>query len=478
MKWPQMQFFATLLFYFMLLLNPNNKTLIIFFLLYAIFQYVIHNNLLQALTYTYIVSLPIRVGKTYVVELLPAQLFAADRLTGVENFITISVQEILIVAILLLLIRKHLGKEKIFNLDNTSLILSIYFAMVIIASIAGSIRPQISIIHALYNMKAIIIYLAIRHLRFNKTWSGNGVIAIITATIFFISSLGMMQFLSQAPVGSSIEETSEYLAADQSPDAIQSVFRPVGTFSHANGLAHYLIPYFFLLMPMVFINPAKGFMLYTSGLAILGIILTLSRSAWISIFAGLMLFLYLVEKRYKYHLKFNLIAKRIAFIGAPIALMLTIFLVVPRLANSLNTFEINGSGATRGKLLETAFRTIEQHPLFGVGLGMDIFYAYQTVNTHVNSVLKEFPEAVHIGIVQHAQQTGIPATLLYIILSIMMCKKVLNNLSTKSVIIKKLALFAGFVAVYINTFFQPFLFSIQEMTILTEIYKDEHDAQV
>ena len=143
------------------------------------------------------------------------------------------------------------------------------------------------------------------------------------------------------------------------------IFRPDGTIGHVNSYARYLLMFLPLALSMVLTlrdRTLKWFSGIALGLGFTTLIISLTRSAWVSfIFAVVVVFTYLFFKRL-----LTLRAIRNTFIAAVIAvLVLFAFqdLLIERIVSDDN-------GAARSRVVTSivAWRVIQQHPLQGVGL--------------------------------------------------------------------------------------------------------------
>ena len=466
-------FFISLVFYFLLLFNLNNKTLVLMFFILIFVFYLFNKSFKKSLLFAYLASWPINVGKTYVFEFVHSwQLNLSFRPYGIADTIVISIREVLMVLMLAILVREFfMGKRRVFKFDRLSLLLAGYFLSLVLSSVLGSIRPDISLILSFYSVSPLILYWYVRNLIEENKNLFFPSLAIFLSIIILEFVFAGTQFILRNPIGLSIEESQNFLPMDQSLEAEILGFRPVGTFSHANGLANFLLIFLFIFLPSMFgimkITP------YAFLFALGGILLTLSRSAWLSFVFFLIIFLFVIEKKWRVRLKISKGIKRLFFLSFPVTLPFLIFLLIPRLVNSFYAFDIYGGGYTRVELIKEAVETIIQYPLFGVGLGMEILHYYQNSLGGYGGIASYFPEAVHNGYLSLFVQAGIFPLIFFLLISIVVFRGLIKSLRTEKEVFRRiltLSLICGLGSIYLNGFIQPFLPDLQKVIFLSMIY--------
>ncbi len=475
---------TTLAFYLFLFFNLNNKTLVAFFFIYLFVLYFFNKDFRKSLLLVFLASLPFNVGKTYVIELVPAwQLGLSIRPYGIASNIIISIKEVLIVIMFIFLIRDFFsGKKRVFKIDRISMLLLFYFLSLIIASIAGSIRPEISLIYSLYSIESLILYFYAKELIRDKKDILLSSFKIFSSIIFLEVIISIIQFIKRSPLGISIEESSEFLPIDPSLEATALDYRPVGTFSHANWLANFLLLFLFIFLPSLFLkfkSQRKTF-LFTFLSAFLVFLLTLSRSAWFSFFVSFLLFLFIVEKKWNLRLKITKELLKLFFLISPFLLLFVIFFLFPRIINTFYSFEVYGGGYTRIQLIKETIETIREFPFFGVGLGMSIFYSYINRQTNISSIFSYFPEAVHNGFLFLIVQVGIFSFLFFAMLCFFIFKNLIEDINREKNSHKRillLSLLLGFFSLFLNAFLQPFIPSLQNLVFLSMIYTDRKNLE-
>lgn len=477
-------FFLTLGFYLFLFLNLNNKTLILFFFIYLFLLYLRNKDFKKSLLLAFLASWPILVGKTYEVELVtPQQLNLPWRPYGIAEFIVISVKEVFIGLMLLLLIRDFLmGKRKVFKIDIFSLVLILYFVSLVVASVFGSIRPNISLIFSLFYLEPIIFYFYLRNLVQEKKKILFPSLMVFAAIVIFQAILTTLQFMKQGTLGLSLEISHEFLPLSQGIDEEITFFRPLATFYHANQLAQFILPYLFIFLPSLFLffKKLNKVMLIAFMASFWILLLSLGRSAWGSFLICFLAFLFILEKKWHLRLKIKKEVLRFLLLSLPFILPIFFIYLMPRLVNTFYAFQVYGGAYTRMNLIREAFDVIRQFPFFGVGLSMDVSYSYQQSLSKAVSILSYFPEAVHNGYLHLLVQAGVFSLLIFLATCFLFFRNLLKAIKNQpNLIIKvlQLAVFLGLLAPFLNNFFQAFLPNLQEIIFFTIIYSSSNQLK-
>lgn len=468
-------FWFTLGFYFFLFLNLNNKTFVFFFFVYLFALYLYLRNFKLSLLLAYLASWPFNIGKSYVFELVsPSKLNLAYHSYGIGPIMMISVKEIFIVLMLLMLLRDNfLRKKKVFIFDKKGLLLVFYIFSLVISSLVGSIRPDISMILSFFSISLLILYWYLRSLLDKKGNLLKLAISVVCSILLFEGLLASLQFLRHSTLGVSIE-AANFLPFDYATESENAYYyRSIGTFAHANGFANFLLVLIFSLLPSIFIDygHTRFFSFLVGAWALF---LTLGRSAWGSFFVAFLLFLFIAEKRWRMKLKIIKNVPRIFFLCLPFIIPLFVFILFPRIKNTIYSFELYGAGYTRAKMIKEVWETIQRFPLFGIGLEMEPYYYYEISLFRRGSVFSYFPEAVHNGYLSHLVQTGIFSFLLYLAILFSFIKNLINKILLEKTAKGKifcLALVCGLVSLCLNSILQPFIPDLQNIIFWSMIYK-------
>lgn len=488
MKISQKHLLATLIFYGLLFFSPNNKFLVLMFIGYWGCLYALHRSIIKSLLLAYMASLPILVGKGYVVELVSVgELGYAVRRTGIVNEVIVTVGDVLVGMMVAVMVGKWLkGERWMVRLDPLLLMLIVFCVLIFASSLLGSVRRDLSLIHSILLVKVVIVYLFARRVVFLFQ---DGLLLIartMLGVIILQAVLVGWQFASQSPTGVTIEAIGDYFEADQSPESVFSGYRPVGTYTHANQLANSLLYLIFMFLPRVVnkrgvIGGMGGAVGLALGVFMVGV--SLSRSAWFSLIVGLGAYLFVAEKVWGLRLEVGGYLRRVIYGTAPLWLGFVLLYLVPRGVNTLNSFEIYGSGYTRVELAKKALTTVGQNLWFGVGLGMSSYYSYKTyvVNSSVvGGVLRYFPEPVHNGFLLIISETGVLASIALmgifwmLITRVVACMRTVKDYSCK---VGQLSYLAGLLAVGANLMFQPMVFDLVMVIVFGMMYADKKNLE-
>ena len=451
-------FFITFVFYLCLFFNPNNKTLFLAFILLGLLYYKYLRNFRLSLLLSTVSSLIFFVGKTYIIELIPPSPYIAfDYPTGFNTSVVLTVFNIFNIAMLFVILRDlFLKKKLIFALTKPILWLFMYYLWLIISSLLASKRPELSFLYSLQSSGSFVLLLYVCFYGLKNKKLPSYLLSIFLAMVFFEGILVGLQFINHHHLGLSIEPTKEIELFGEGVDEDYFQYRPIGTFSHANSLAAFVLPLLFLFMPFLSKHIFKlGFMM---GLLIL--IFSLGRSTWISYIIGLLFFLYIVEKRWKlklFQFDFKAVLKFInlkSILISALIVIICIYIVLPRVFKTFYIFEETGGGWTRIIMARETLNIIMQYPIFGVGQGMGSVEVFDFSPRDVNS---HFFSGVHNGFLSIALESGFVGLFLFFLFFYFSLKEVIDNLSKLNQK-KKLIAFGGITAIMvlmINAIFQP-----------------------
>ncbi len=462
-------FFVSLGYYLLLSLVPDKKMLIIVFMLasYMFSRWV--RNMPKAVFLLYFIHMPIIVGKKWITDLvLPSDLSIFGRPFGISSDVTLTPQHGIIIVMGAMVVYELVYRNRrIPRKDGVFLWLLILPVTMLIATFVGSVYPAASALQVVYFLMPGIVYVFMTIMRPKATFIE--VLSIFGAIICFETGLSLLQMLRGSTLGLSIEEFPQYVPLDFSTDAgIYGITRLGGTYGHANNLGHvlsFLVPLFlpFLFLPGFRMGGVFRWVLLTG---VFGLILTQSRSAWLGVGVGIMLFFFIIEKvwRKKLALKFKLNWMQRVIAGVVVCWALIMF--IPRISNTLYTLNPQGSGETRIQLMKEAISVIEDRWVTGVGLEMDAYYMYTRSRAGyfggsiAPSVFSYFPEPVHNGLMRLLMQVGVIGVVPYLIVVYLVFRRMITiHVSRKDDASRMvtLALMLGVVSWYINSMLQPLL---------------------
>jgi O-antigen ligase len=245
----------------------------------------------------------------------------------------------------------------------------------------------------------------------------------IFSTLFLQSLIGIMEFIKQSWLGLPIESSRYVGAYFGAPDAVQSFIRTTGTFAHSNQYALIMTILLVIFIPEALIK-RKLLQISIITFAIIGILLTQSRSGWLSLLTVLLL----TYKFYKNELV-NIVklfgVKRINIIIL-IIILSTFLAVIPRIIKSLNAFNTDSSVPTRIEMIKEASMAFILSPWIGYGVGTNepvIFKLYP------EGYIFNFPAPVHNAYIQMLLESGLIGLVGFALPFIYALRNIVNNIS-------------------------------------------------
>ncbi len=473
--------FATLLFYGSLVIAPHKIAVFLFTFCYFFILWRLMRHFRLALMTLYLTLIPILVGKLFDIDLISGkELGIPGRDFGIAADIVITISDITVALMGVLLVGASLRKES-FNRQYPflELILFLYAVGTVVATLMGSVRPDISIVHSVFALKPLILYY---FFSLQPTLRPAVVISVFTAGLFFELGIVMGQVLKGGSIGLVIETIGNYIVIDRSLDAA-GLLRYGGTYMHANALAHaMLIPFCFSVSALFYSYGKKDRLIFSGFFAgLIVVILTMSRSVWLSVVFGLSVFFIFTRFVWRYKLKLIIVltlAQRSVLVGVIVVLGI---LMMPRLVSTLYSGGLYGSIETRSMLLKEYTQSLSTNLMAGVGLEMDVYMQYlrashfgsRNIDAPNRSVLLYFPEPVHNGFLRLLIQVGligaVPYYLLVFSLGYVLYRKLLRVTSVMHRFFGA-SLMAAYIAMIVNGFMQPILPDMPVLTALVMIY--------
>ncbi|MBI4225886.1 hypothetical protein HY612_02125, partial [Candidatus Roizmanbacteria bacterium] len=285
-----------LLFYLLVwYLNPSNKLLVVFSLVLLIaIQLKLKDLSLSALLIFVITSIFL-VGKSYIIQLYDLKAYPDLKIIypfGLISQVTISISDVFFLlfaaALLIDCLKKKIIIRKLISVDILLLLFVIYG---IFADVLSSKRFFFSLFLKKSIFEYALVYFYLRFWAKNINNFFSSFFSLIPVIVFFQSFVSIQQFLQSSPLGKNVEFNHGITTFGVVPDEINFVFRPIGTFDHANSLGIYLSSFLPFILLGVIIN--KSYLFAVSFLfGITTLLLSLSRSAWLAFFISLIGFLY------------------------------------------------------------------------------------------------------------------------------------------------------------------------------------------
>lgn len=472
---------ATLLFYGSLLFAPHKVVMFFLCFVYFFVLWRLMRDFRQAMMTLYLTLAPIIVGKLFAIDLVSAQeLNIIGRDFGIAADIMITVSDLIVVCMGIVLVAERIrGTLSYRKFPLLEACLFLYPVGSIVATIAGSVRPEISIFHAFFAVRPLIIYYFFAS---SQSIPLKTAIAAGAGWLFFETFMVGIQILRGGSLGLVIEPIANYVSVDLSLEAGR-LLRYGGTYMHANALANALLVPIFMVLPVIFYPFEKKGKWFAACLffGLLTLVLTMSRSSWLSLGAALVFCYYFAKRLWGYvfvlRVKLSVLQRAMVTMG----MITLVLLMMPRLLSTVSTGGLYGSWETRVLLLEEYLQPIGIYPYFGVGLEMDVYHQYlrsliygdRDIDSPNRAVLLYFPEPVHNGFLRLIVQAGIVGAFPYIAvygLLFHLAWKNMKQASAEPHRLLALSLVGMFVAAGVNGFLQPILPDLPLLTALTMLY--------
>jgi O-antigen ligase len=261
--------------------------------------------------------------------------------------------------------------------------------------------------------------------------------------------------MKQSWIGLPVESYKAGVAYYGASDAVNGFFRVVGTYGHPNQFALILCLMLSLIIPNMFMAKWSK---YVVGLivSIPIIILSQSRSGWISLFSVVILTLFM------YKAKILKIINKIGAIRFYLVMILTILgtsvVLFPRLIASYNAFSQSAGATLRIEMQKEALSAIKINPLAGYGIGTN---EPILLSLFPNGYVYTFPAPIHMFYLQMALESGLVGLFAFLFPFLYILRCIINmytqhsqkiTLATKNNVFVFLAGFCAFGTYYL---FQP-----------------------
>jgi len=284
-------------------------------------------------------------------------------LSNIENILLYGWKEFFICSLFLFLVVKILATKEKIMINSTDYLIGLIFMLILFSFILfGSDINQL-IFGIKYSSLFLLLYISTRFVNLNKKETIN-LIRFFFLTVVIVLILSLIQIILPTNTLAQIGYTN---FNDWQPNLGLQAFQEAGSFNRVfgslsgpNQLGIYLV---FTLLTFLGLNRTnildfkidiKSFFLI---LGILLIILTFSRSAWLALIVGLIIYYYLNKENY------SLKIRRIISIGFILILLISSLLVFTD-----NGILLRHTDQTRINQLGQSFELLLDNPL-GLGIG-------------------------------------------------------------------------------------------------------------
>lgn len=378
--------------------------------------FVITKNLFVSLFFTYLASMPfLAPAKQYEFEYAaPSEYMFPQWPDGIISSINLSVSNLMEIFLILYLLVTGAGRiiqglppisdsfARIFQkplVKFTTWCWLGYLSISFYSSLFYSMFPNYSMYLLFENSKLLVSFLGTMLLLRARTKSAKLFHVVLIAMLLFQATTGGLQFMTNLGSNNSLYTQD---AEENIPYA-----RVSGVSYHANIHAFIVLLLFILVLPSL--NQYAG---WISALVIalsgINIILSQSRTAWVSIAAVIGYIALLFKRQAINHVQTFVKEKR--FYRFIIVGAMAFLIMLPRLQASTLFFGEEGGGALRAQMISEGIQLLPDMPLagYGLGTGEKVF-----LTKFSKSYATTYPLPIHFAYLQMALESGIIGALLF-----------------------------------------------------------------
>lgn len=451
--------YITLCFYLILwFANPTNKIIALSFVgLFFLYQLIV-KSWRAGLWLTLLAAGIVFTGKQYTFEILPPGIYDNELFPdGVKHLYTITAHTI-IAAIMTAIFLRDYFKKKLLKSTKIDTLVTVFFVFPVVADAIWSQNPLYSLMYSVTNLLTLGIYFFIRTNKPSISLSQSK--AALVALVIFECIVASFQTINRSPIYKNLESQVSFELFGQVAEERGLPFRSLGTFNHANYFGLWLSFFLIFIFAIPNKNPSQkwGLLIIT----FITLITTLSRSAWIGTYLGLLISSWLIAKKLRLPLLTD-IPKKIKYFLLLLIPFVLIFLL-PRIEKSLYSFTEGGS-TFRNDQFKESLQYIIAHPFTGAGSDQSL---PELINFNPNGIFGRVPQTPHNWYLLVTIENGLLRLVLWLILIAFIVEDSLKAIRSPSTTLKP-HLHAAFIAVIFSLhligMFQPFVGS--DMIILT-----------
>ena len=265
---------------------------------------------------------------------------------------------------------------------------------------------EFSIVRTLYYSSTYLVGFAILYYFNNYKNKINLLFVTIIFSIWLQFFLSGFQFILQREIGLAFEGGVPNMIA-VGVDESNAILRPGGTFFH-NQLGLVANVFMISVLPIVFSSLPGGLGYLTLLVGLITIILSQSRSAWITLLLITLFFYKFYSREITIFIREKL-NKRFLYYAFFLAGLL-FFIIFPRVLLTLNTGYQGAGLSYRKEVISEALEIFTKNPWFGFGAGINEYVLFQYFPS---GSVKNFPAPVHEGHLEFLLEFGLIGFLLF-----------------------------------------------------------------
>jgi len=446
-------------------LSPSHKVFFVISFLYFLSLVYWTSSVKKAILYAFFPFWLFGVGRAFVFPVIPPKVVESSLYWGEGRSLIFEFSPFFILAVTSLAVMFiHILENKFkLSIPVFALFFLITYALHIISATNSPYLSNLSLIYTISEFSFLIwMLLALVIVQSASKNQRNKILTTLFMVFFGMlileSSITFLQITKRSLLGLSVEKVPSIPSFGAGAEESPFQFRPVGLSYHANSLANWVVALLFAMLTLWFQikntipRHISSFLVTTTlSLSFVVILLTLSRSAYLSLLIFIGIFLIFNRPMLIKTVKFA--AKYFQNLKVPILLVLIYFsFILPdRILSTLFSFTEIGGITTRLDQLTEAVELVHSSPLFGVGIGMFIPASF---DFNPQGVMRYFPENIHQGYVLFLAERGILAAITYLIALYLLIKSITRLSFSKTF---RLLVVAGIIANYVMMLFQPFI---------------------
>lgn len=447
---------SLLAFFSLWFFNFSNKEMVVLFFVLFILLLVYSRNIGLSLFITYLISSTIFVGKTHYYQLLDLKEFPHLKELypfGIGTLLIIKPSDIFSFGISIYALINLLKIKAKLHLEKIDFFLILFLLWTLMVNIVVSPRIMISLYYTLDLFQAVSLHFFLKLFK-NKQKSLSIIPLVFFVIAIFQSYISIHQFIKSGPLQKNVELVHLAPKFGGVIDETYFTFRPIGTFLHSNNLGVYLSALTLFLFSFYLIYTRWSYLL-SLVLAFTSIILSLSRTAWISLFIGTLYFFYSIE----HSLKINLLQKfKTKFLLLTIVFIPLLIYSLPRISKTALTFNESGGGYLRLKQTQEILNLIKSSPFFGTGSGMSTLKA---IELNKKGVFVNFPDQIHNHYLLILAENGSIGLFLFVCVLFFYFRGLTTKLKKTKIVNGKILIYgliASSLAIVLSAFSQPFFY--------------------
>jgi O-antigen ligase len=305
---------------------------------------------------------------------------------GGASALTVSVTDLAIAALIVTRIAQALRGSFELRLQLWWLAAPAFYGVCGFLSLVNAGHPELVVFEELRLLKLLILFvmfLSLRGLAELRT-----VLGVLSVAVVIEGALAAAQFLLDSNLGLSIFGEQAIIQQDIG----YAVSRAGGTLGHPNILAYFFEMLCPLMLALAWVERSRwlrAWYLFTLALGLLGLVMTLSRGAWVAVPLSLGFVVVVLGSRQL--LKLRTVAM---FFAAAVVVAGIVAPMAPTIQRRL-THDDYRSAAIRYPLDKAAWSIVRQYPIVGVGLNnfSEVFKQHDT--TGHSRIFRGYKQVVH-----------------------------------------------------------------------------------